>query len=632
MTLKIPNFAHRMGEVSGAPSGAPPDSNEVVISFSSEQPYQRTDPTGKEPFLEVLGHSEAEVDLARLNSGAAPLLKDHMPTLDAKIGMVVRAWIEGGRGYALVRFADTTGGTEMLARVRSGEVTCVSVGYAVTSAKRAGSQDGLPVIRVTEWVPKEISFVAIPADSTVGYGRAAEAGASEIIVTENTEKEPLMAKDNPTPTPAPVPTPEPAPVTRNDDAIVTDTLTAERQRSEAIDATAARFKLPAEMASKAKRDGTSVEAFHNMTLDHLGSVGSEKTRAGSTMIGLSEKEKESFSVVRLLRHLSNPGESRFRKEAGFELEAVQAATDTHKGQVRGVILPTDITHHAVTGVAKRASQQVVGTPAAGGLVVDDVLMSGSMIEILRNVSVLSQMGVRVFGGLVGDVSFPKQLTDTTAFWVPEDGEPAADGITFGQVKMTPHTVAAMTELSRKLLLQNSVDVEAWARQSIVASIALKIDKAGITDDTDADAPDGLATATGINEVAFGVAGAPEYAETVNMRTKVKKQNALLGNLGYILSPDIEEHLLTTPKFSGGDLPIMMSEGSLGGYRAECTNQTPVDEMWFGNWSDLYMGLWSGLDIMVDPYSNSASGAVRVVAHQDVDFAVARAQSFTRGRA
>ena len=49
---------------------------------------------------------------------------------------------------------------------------------------------------------------------------------------------------------------------------------------------------------------------------------------------------------------------------------------------------------------------------------------------------------------------------------------------------------------------------------------------------------------------------------------------------------------------------------------------------FGNWADLIVGMWGVLDLMVDPYSNSTSGTVRVVALQDVDVAVRHAESFS----
>lgn len=207
--MKIPAFAQRMGEIEGAPEGAPSDSREVQISFSSEHPYKRYDYENETDFLEVLGHRNGEADLARLNSGQAPLLKDHMPTLDSKVGNVVKAWVANGRGHAVVRFSSTPAGDELLARVRSGDVTCVSFGYSIESAERAPDKDGVPVVRATRWAAKEISFVAIPADPTVGYGRADGGEINKINVTE---KDANMADElnNPAPTvPAKAKTPPP---------------------------------------------------------------------------------------------------------------------------------------------------------------------------------------------------------------------------------------------------------------------------------------------------------------------------------------------------------------------------------------------------------------------------------------
>jgi hypothetical protein len=50
-------------------------------------------------------------------------------------------------------------------------------------------------------------------------------------------------------------------------------------------------------------------------------------------------------------------------------------------------------------------------------------------------------------------------------------------------------------------------------------------------------------------------------------------------------------------------------------------------MIFGNTSDLLVGMWSGLDLIVDPYTAATSGTVRVVALQDVDVAVRHPESF-----
>ena len=63
MSRKIPAYAQRMAEIAGAPEGAPSDSREVHISFSSEARYKRHDWDADEDYWEVLGHDAAEVDL-----------------------------------------------------------------------------------------------------------------------------------------------------------------------------------------------------------------------------------------------------------------------------------------------------------------------------------------------------------------------------------------------------------------------------------------------------------------------------------------------------------------------------------------------------------------------------------------
>ena len=365
MSLKIPKIAHRMGEIEGAPQGAPSVSREVQISFSSETPYQRHDYERDEPFFEVLGHDAGEVDLTRLNSGGAPLLMDHKATLDSKIGVVVRAWLADGRGLAVVRFADTTAGTEMLERVRSGEVTCVSVGYAVARAERSAAREGgTPVVRVTQWVPKEISFVAIPADPSVGFGRADLDGAPLITVSE--KKDGTMPKDTVDDTtqlkqtPAKPAAPA-APETRNDTVNAAEVLASERKRSSEIIAIGQKFNIPEDQTRTALDNGTSVDQFRETVMDHISSDDVDATRAGQARIGLSERETHRFSITNAVRFLMNPTD-RNRQAVGFELEASRAVADQLGRESEGLFIPADVLmDHDF------ARAQNVGTPSQGGV-------------------------------------------------------------------------------------------------------------------------------------------------------------------------------------------------------------------------------------------------------------------------
>lgn len=141
------------------------DARTVELAFSSE-----TDSVERWSGIEILGHGLGEVNLSRLNSGA-PVLWNHDKS-DQR-GAVVRAWIGADRvGRALVRFSRSAAGDQLFQDVADGIVTKVSVGYSIEGLEDAGQREGVDVYRVTNWTPYEISMVSIPADDTVGVGRA----------------------------------------------------------------------------------------------------------------------------------------------------------------------------------------------------------------------------------------------------------------------------------------------------------------------------------------------------------------------------------------------------------------------------------------------------------------------------
>ena len=139
----------------------------ITLSFSSEEPYERW--WG----IEVLGHGEDDtVRLGRMNN-SAPLLKDHRVSVDNQVGRVTRAWVEGARGMAEIVLDETAAGEDILGRMKRGELTKISVGYDIYAVEELrGEGNASDTYRVTDWEPVEVSVVAVPADDTVGYGRA----------------------------------------------------------------------------------------------------------------------------------------------------------------------------------------------------------------------------------------------------------------------------------------------------------------------------------------------------------------------------------------------------------------------------------------------------------------------------
>lgn len=616
--MTLPGLSTRAAEIAGPPEGADPDSRELLISFSSELPFRRHSFDG--PFWEVLGHGAGETDLSRLASGAAPLLKDHMPTLDAQLGVVVRAWVEGGKGWAQVRFSRTAAADDVLTRVRDGDVTCVSVGYAIEEAAKTGEAEGLPVVRVTRWVPREISFVSIPADPTVGVGRA----DGDIPPVSVTEEEPSMPK-----TPEQIAAEAAAEATRAAPAQpaqgATDPLAAERARVSEIDAIAERFDLPAEMVRSARTSGMAVDAFRAQVMDRIASDDAGETRQRSTLIGMSERDVRSYSLLNVVRFLMNPTE-RNRSAAGFEIETSRAAADAIGREPGGMFIPEDV---LMDRQFSRAAQNT-GVAAQGGVLVPTQHLSGSFIELLRARSALAGRGVRILQGLTGNVDIPKQTSGATLYWVDEDEDVADSLAAFGVVSMTPHTAGMAVPITRRMTQQASPDIEALIRDDLLKGMALGIDRVALVGDASAKAPIGLRAR--LLAGAIDWAGTqPTFAEMVALETAVATANADVGDLAYIYSPATSGALKTTPKWSGSDAPVESEDGTVNGYERVRSTHVASPEVFFGNWSDLVVGMWSGLDLRVDTATKAASDGKVLRVFADLDVGVRNEASFKMGR-
>lgn len=620
----------------------------VELSFSSEEPYQRWWGT------EVLDHKGSSIRLGRLNDGGA-LLMDHNHR--DQVGVIERAWIKGRKGHALVRFGRSARAEEIFQDVRDGIRKLVSVGYRIHELVLEKAKDGVETYRATDWEPYEISLVAVPADSSVGVGRDGEpAGFDPRTLIQEEDDEMNFARNDGgatapatstvavsaanTPTPAPT-----EPATRSAETVPAapagptpqEIRTAERARIANITAMGERLNCE-ELAAQAVADGRSVEEFVTAYQEKAG--GSSAIEVAETpAVGLTENETRQYSFVRLMNALANPNDRSAQEAAAFELEcSAEARKRTHKTDQRGESVPVDVLRMQIHDQTR---DLVVGTATAGGDTVSTDLLADSFINLLRNSMALEQLGIRRLGDLNGNIAIPRQTGGATAYWVAESGSPTESQQAFDQVTMTPKTVGAFTDVSRKLLLQSSIDVEAFVRQDLATVLGLELDRTGVNGSGSGGEPTGVLQTSGIGSVPGGTnGGAPNWSHIVDLETAVAVDNAAVGNLAYLSNTKVRGTLKKTEMFDGTNGMPVWERGTstpLNGYNAAVSNQVPSDftkgsgtdlsAIIFGNWADLIMGMWGGLDLMTDPYTHSTSGTVRIVVLQDVDMAVRHAESF-----
>lgn len=556
----------------------------VKVAVSSEEPVERS--FG----IEILDHKPGSIDLSFLNSGRAPLLLDHDPT--KQIGVVESVTLDGSarRLRATVRFGKNGLAKEVFDDVEDSIRGNISVGYQINKLEKEGKD----TFRAVSWMPMEVSIVSIPADRTVGVGRSA---ADDLTTTVNATpiKEATMAEFD------------------------MDAVKAEAART-ASKETAEMFRLAAahnkrELADKAVAAGRSLAEFRGELLDAIGNKPLD-----TQDVGLTAKEVRKFSLMTAIRAMANPTDRRAQEEARFEFEASAAAQRANGTEARGLMIPTD--------VLRTWSKRDLNTTDDSALIAQDY-RGGDFIDVLRNASSVMQAGSTMLSGLKGNVTIPKKTAASSAGWISTEGGAASESeFTDGSVTMTPRTLGAFTDLTRLMMMQSSLDIEALVRDDLSRAIALAIDLGALAGSGSSGQPTGIKNVSGVNKPTSFAAANPTFAEVVALETAVAEDNALLGNLAYILPAGMYGALKTTAKASGQGLFVVEQPGNtINGYRAIVSNQVTAGDLFFGNFADLLIGMYGGLDILVDPYTASSSGNVRIRALQTVDVAVRNAVSF-----
>jgi len=632
----------------------------LTFSFSSEAPVERW--FGRE----ILVHEEGSVDLGRMNDGGVYLWNHNR---DVVLGVAEKAWLgDDRRLYSTVRWSPNTlekGSEEYKRRqdVEAGIVRNVSFAYEINKIDERA--DGF---YVTEWNVLEVSSVSVPADQTVGLGRAMDEPAAEPEPTAEPTPEP-SAPAEPTVTIDPelvksavskalhsltaqaaerTDTPVQTLMTTetiNVEEVAQSARIAERERVASIKSMCDQFQL-SELAEKLINDDASIDAARAVVMEQIGmrkvSFEGRVHDAGGAELGLSKREVKRYSFLRVAQYLADPN-PRTAEAAGFELEVARAAQAKHSRSANGVLIPWE-----VLGSSRAAETpgQVVGTFGDGGALVGTDRLDAQFIDLIRNRSAFLNSGLTMLSGLEGNVEIPKKLSSSQYYFVGENAEVANSKLTFGLVNMIPRTIGVRVPISRRMMIQSSPDVENLVRIDMAESVALGMDYTIGYGTGSNGQPLGIINTTGIGSVTFAGGTAKDFpaslgggsalncgdwGDYVDLETELAIDNLDAGSMRYIGNSVVRGALKQTLRASSaGSDYIMTDAGTVNGYQFTVSNQMQQNDVLFGNFADCVVGMWSGLDVVVDPYTQSASGQVILTVHQDFDVAVRRAQSFALG--
>lgn len=332
-----------------------------------------------------------------------------------------------------------------------------------------------------------------------------------------------------------------------------------------------------------------------------------------------EDEAKNFSILRAARAIISQDWS----TAGFEKEVFQE-------------------------VRKRTMS--IGEDSSMGYFVPNEILAG-YIELLRAESVVMGMGATVLDNLRGvPVQLPKQTGGATAYWVGENESITASDLTTGMITLTPKKIGALVKVSNETLKYTNPSAEAVIRNDLFTTIALAIDLAALRGSGSDNEPCGIANTASINTVAIGDnGGAPTFDYLYDMQYELQYDNAFRGKLGFLFHPATRRRLVKTKiaQYStdaGGDYIIqpMVSDQALVswmGFPYKMTTQIPINlkkgnstnctEIYFGNWAELLIGMWGGIELMASKETSTAFQTdqtwIRIL--QSIDIQVRHPESF-----
>ena len=311
------------------------------------------------------------------------------------------------------------------------------------------------------------------------------------------------------------------------------------------------------------------------------------------------KMNKKFNLLSAIRSIANNQQLDAVSRAVINegSEEMRKAGISFQGQIQ---LPTENRNVTVTA----EGTDTVGTEVE------------NILEPLRAKNVLVQAGAKYMTGLVGDVLIPV-MNASNVNWAGEIASASSAGTTFDSAKLSPKRLTAYLDVSKQFLAQTeSIDAEAVLKADIVNAINSKLE-ATILGNTAGSTtkPAGIFYTTGSTATISG------FTDVTELESDVEDAN-VLGECKYIISNKAKAALRTMAK-GGNTSANVMENGEIDGTPVFNTSNVYSTGVAYGDWSNLVIGQWGGIDLVVDPFTVAKEGCVRLVVNAYVDAKIVR---------
>jgi HK97 family phage major capsid protein len=599
----------------------------IWMTVSSDAPYKRF--FGYESLI----HSKDAIDLSRVEAGAAFRDSHDGDQLAVSIG---HKFIKGEDGFKKLklglRFSKHNPRAVMVFNEIVDEIrkNC-SIRYSVQEMVLAKETEDELYYNVTKWELIHAATVPDPADYFVGFGRGLDATDPEKLLqlineaNKNHELKLRLITNKPEGETMKDPA---APGAVDNVVQIKEARDIESKRVMSIIKLARDFQTEVPSTVDLQKEATafiegekSSDEFSNFILSQVKTKAATQTPLGNADEA-DDKDLINYSIIRAIEagKYIRGGVSPDRLPKDFKTEiGLSRSLEKKTGlKAKGIFIPNQI----------MKSQRDMLTTGQGQHFIATDLLSGQLIEPLRNKMVTTRMGATYLEGLHGDVSIPKLTGSATFSWRSTETTTITDTTpTTGVLSLTPKFGSAAVDISDALLVQSSVDVEALIRKDLNLVKAIGIDLAALFG-TGADGqPAGLAGTSGIGSVDIA---SMDWAAAVEFESDIDSGNAMESALNFATTPSVRGTLKSRAKETGYPNYIVSENNMMNGYPVFTSNQITANNILFGNWEHLIIAEWGLTDLIVDPYTGARSGLIQLTLKVMVDIGVRYAAAFSKG--
>ncbi|MEE3490350.1 MAG: HK97 family phage prohead protease [Methanobrevibacter sp.] len=325
----------------------------------------------------------------------------------------------------------------------------------------------------------------------------------------------------------------------------------------------------------------------------------------------NKMEKEiRFSLLKAIREVANGQKFDEATQAVVNAgaEAMRNAGQSYSGQIQ---LP----------VAETRAPEVHYTVASDG---DDVVVTDylSILEPLKAKNVLVAAGANYLTGLQGNLQIPS-MTAENVFWEGEIDETENGAGSFNHVNMAPRRLSAYVDISKQFLVQDTLGAENLIRKLLVEAINDKLEATILSNEAASGAkPAGIFYNVTPAEIS-------DYASVCNLEASLDENN-FVGDFKYVINPKAKAALRSMIKGTNAT-GMVLENNAIDGTPAEVTTHMAQDTIAYGDWSNLYIGQWGGIDLTVDNYTQATKGCVRLVINAFFDYKVVRDGAIVLGQ-